>query len=143
MDKVLILGGYGNFGKRISVALAKARVPIIIAGRSEKKANILANEIRDTYSDASVEIVIFDVNKTLSVQLEKLLPKVVINTCGPFQLCDYSVAETCIKHNVNYIDLSDGREFVTNINSLDQKAKDAGVLVVAGASTVPGYLLLY
>ena len=138
MSSVLILGGYGNFGKRIAFALAKAGVPVCITGRSEDKANSLVKEIRETYPDASIEIAIFDVNKTLSDQLQKLTPKVVINTCGPFQLCDYSVAETCIAHNVNYIDLSDGREFVSNINSLDNKAKDAGVLVVSGASTVPG-----
>jgi len=64
--------------------------------------------------------------------------KVVINTCGPFQLCDYSVAETCIKFKVHYVDLSDGREFVTGISSLNTKAKEAGILVVSGASTVPG-----
>jgi len=138
MNSVLILGGYGNFGKRIAFALAKAGVPVIIAGRNEDKANTLIQEIRESYPDASIEIAIFDINKTLSDELEKLLPKVVINTCGPFQLCDYSVAETCIKYNVNYIDLSYGREFVFNIKSLDQKAKAAGVLVVSGASTVPG-----
>lgn len=138
MSSVLILGGYGNFGKRIAFALAKAGIPVFIAGRSKNKANSFVKEIRETYPDASIELAIFDVNKTLPEQLQKLVPKVVINTCGPFQLCDYSVAETCIEHNVNYIDLSDGREFVSNINSLDNKAKDAGVLVVSGASTVPG-----
>jgi len=138
MNKVLILGGYGNFGRRIAVALAKARVPIIIAGRSEKKAKKLADEIGNKFTDASIETAVFDVNEALSEQLDKRLPKVVINTCGPFQLCDYSVAEICIKHKVHYIDLSDGREFVTGITSLSTKAKDAGVLVVSGASTVPG-----
>lgn len=138
MNKVLILGGYGNFGKRIAFALAKSGVPVFIAGRSKVKANLLSNEIKETWSNASVEIAIFDVNQSLSEQLEKLKPKVVINTCGPFQLCDYSVAEICIQHHVNYIDLSDGRKFVVNIHLLNEKAMDAGVLVVSGASTVPG-----
>ena len=138
MSSVLILGGYGNFGKRIAFALSKSHVPICIAGRSKDKANSLAADIKETYPDAAIEIAIFDVNKTLSEQLEKLSPKVVINTCGPFQLCDYAVAETCIEHHVNYIDLSDGREFVSNIHLLDDKAKSASVLVVSGASTVPG-----
>jgi len=90
------------------------------------------------YPDTSIEIASFDVNKDLSGQLEKFSPKVVINTCGPFQLSDYSVAATCLQHKVHCIDLSDGREFVTGITALDKKAKDAGVLVVSGASTVPG-----
>ncbi len=137
MNSILILGGYGNFGRRIAVACVKAGLPIIIVGRNSDKANKLAEEIRADYPDAEVEIAIFDVNKSLSEQLEKLSPKVVINTCGPFQLANYSIAEICIKHKVHYIDLSDGREFVAGITSLDIKAKDAGVLVVSGASTVP------
>lgn len=32
--KVLILGGYGNFGKMISKALAKQNIPIIVVGRN-------------------------------------------------------------------------------------------------------------
>ena len=34
MNKILILGGYGNFGRRIAIALVKAGLPIIAAGRS-------------------------------------------------------------------------------------------------------------
>jgi hypothetical protein len=138
MNKILVLGGYGNFGKRIVTALVKAGVPTIIAGRNADKANQLANEINQQYPDTPVETAIFNINDKLSGQLEKIRPKVVINTCGPFQLCDYTVAETCIQHNINYIDLSDGRDFVTGITSLDAKAKAASVLVVSGASTVPG-----
>ena len=44
MKKVLILGGYGNFGKRIAIALAKANIPIIIAGRGKHKAEALAKK---------------------------------------------------------------------------------------------------
>jgi short subunit dehydrogenase-like uncharacterized protein len=36
--KILILGGYGNFGKRITESLAnQADIEIIIAGRSQEK----------------------------------------------------------------------------------------------------------
>jgi uncharacterized protein YbjT (DUF2867 family) len=42
MSKVLILGGYGNFGKRIAHLLTRHNVPVIIAGRDADKAGILA-----------------------------------------------------------------------------------------------------
>ena len=138
MNKVLILGGYGNFGRRISVALVKSGVSIIIAGRNKAKAAKLVADLLHDHAAAEIEVAIFDINTSLSVQLDEYQPKVVINTCGPFQLCDYSVAEICIKHKVHYIDLSDGREFVTGITALNDKAEAAGVLVVSGASTVPG-----
>jgi len=138
MDKVLILGGYGNFGRRIAAALAKSSIPIIIAGRSENKAAQLADEIKRDNPDAFVEIAIFNVANELPEQLEVLAPKVVINTVGPFQLCDYSIAEACIDKKVHYIDLADARAFVTGISALDEKARKAGVMIISGASTVPG-----
>ncbi len=137
-NKILILGGYGNFGGRISRALAKSGVSIIIAGRSEEKAATITKKLKKEYPEASIEIAIFDANKNLSQQLKSIKPIVVINTCGPFQNADYSVAETCIEAGVHYIDLADGRDFVRNITSLDDKAKEKNLLIVSGASTVPG-----
>lgn len=132
--RILILGGYGNFGKRIAAALVKASIPIIIAGRDKAKAEALARLLQH----GSVEVAIFDVRTALDEQLQQLKPTVVINSCGPFQNSDYSVAESCIAHNIHYIDLADGRDFVTGITTLDSKAKAHNVLLVSGASTVPG-----
>jgi hypothetical protein len=38
---------------------------------------------------------------------------------------------------VHYVDLADARGFATGIGALDAEAREAGVLVVSGASTVP------
>jgi len=134
MSKVLILGGYGNFGKRVARLLTRQDIPVIIAGRDANKAQILAQAL----PEGLAETAIFDARQTLSEKLKALSPTVVINTCGPFQTSDYAVAETCIKHEVHYIDLADGRNFVTNIRTLDGKAKRNNVAVISGASTVPG-----
>lgn len=133
MHSVLVLGGYGNFGKRISRALVKAQVPVIIVGRDQAKAQALATELGPLAQPAA-----FDVNRDLAAQLEQLRPGVVLNTCGPFQTADYRVAETCIAHGVHYIDLADARTFVTGIVGLDPAAKAKSVSVISGASTVPG-----
>ncbi len=131
---MLILGGYGNFGKRIALALAKKNIAVVVAGRSREKAEGLAAIL----PAGLVEIAAFDVTKELSTQLKKWRPTVVINTCGPFQTSNYDVANTCIEHGVHYIDLADGRDFVTGISSLDAEAKQHNVAVISGASTVPG-----
>lgn len=137
-NRILILGANGNFGRRIATALAKAAFPIIIAGRNQEKIQELKSTIAADFPSASIETAVFDAHKELPQYLERLSPAVLINTCGPFQLSDYGIAQTCIDHNSHYIDLSDAREFVTEIHSLDQKARDAGVLIVSGASSVPG-----
>ena len=133
MNKVLILGGYGNFGKRIAHMLMHQNITTIIAGRDYAKALSSLNDLPQSLAD----IAVFDVKKNLSEQLQILKPAVVINTCGPFQTSDYSIAKICIKHGIHYIDLADGRDFVTGITTLDAEAKRHGVAVISGASTVP------
>ena len=137
MRSVLILGGYGNFGQRIAKALANDSIPIIIAGRSYEKASALAKNLQEIYPQASINFSNFDANKNLDQYLEKINPTVVINTIGPFQNSDYRIAETSMKLGVNYIDLADGRDFVTNFNTLDEEAKKANVSLITGASSVP------
>ena len=132
--KVLILGGYGNFGKRIAAALANAGIPIIVAGRDKAKAEAFICSL----PEQSATIACFDVHRDLDTQLQRLKPAVVINTCGPFQNSDYAVAQSCIRRGIHYIDLADGRDFVTGITMLDQAAKEKSVAVISGASTVPG-----
>lgn len=138
MNEVLILGGYGNFGSRIAAALVKNNVAVIIAGRERQKAEILRNKLSKDATENSITIAVFDANEELGKQLNILKPSVVINTIGPFQTADYSIAKTCIQHNIHYIDLADARDFVTGISCLDSLAKENNVLVVSGASTVPG-----
>lgn len=48
------------------------------------------------------------------------------------------MAEACIRYHCHYIDLADGRAFVADIARLDLMAMASKVLVVSGASSVPG-----
>jgi saccharopine dehydrogenase-like NADP-dependent oxidoreductase len=130
--RVLLLGGYGNFGTFIARRLCREpELTVIVAGRSEQKASALAEEL-------NAEWAAFDIFTGLDGHLEKLKPDILIHTSGPFQGQGYEVAEACIRNGVHYLDLADGRDFVANIIRLDDAAKAAGVLAVSGASTVPG-----
>jgi hypothetical protein len=131
--KVLILGGYGNFGKRIAELLTRQGVGVIVAGRDAAKAAKLAAALPAGLAEPAT----FDVTSELPHQLERWQPGIVINTCGPFQGAGYGVARTCIAAGVHYIDLADGRDFVAGIAQLDDEAKGRNVAVVSGASTVP------
>ena len=131
MKRVLVIGGYGNFGRFISRSLAnQENIKLIIAGRSLSKAQSLADEI-------NAEAAIVDIHNNLAERLHEIRPDIVIHTSGPFQSQGYDVAEACIACGAHYIDLADAREFVAGIDSLDDQAKQAGVLVVSGASSVP------
>ena len=132
-DHILILGGYGNFGRRIATALTNANIPVTICGRDAKKAAGWSNQL-----GAQAAVAIFDVNSGLDNYLKTHKPRIVINTCGPFQTADYQIAKTCIRNSAHYIDLSDGRQFVNGITALDEAAKNNNTVIIAGASSVPG-----
>lgn len=136
--RVLILGGYGNFGARIAASLLKENIPVIIAGRQQSKAQAMRIKLSSAAPANLINIAVFDANKGLAEQLTTLKPAIVINTAGPYQGTDYSIAKICIENKVHYIDLADAREFVNGISCLDQLAKDNNVLAVSGASSVPG-----
>ena len=131
---VLVLGGYGNFGRRIAARLIQHDVPVIVAGRSLDKAEAEVRALNSSLAKPAA----FDAMQALGGQLQASRPLVAVNTVGPFQTSNYSVARCCIAHGVHYVDLADGRDFVTGIVALNEDAKRAGVSVIAGASTVPG-----
>lgn len=131
MKRILIIGGYGNFGSFISRRLAgEKNIRVIIAGRSLDKAQVLADDICG-------EAVQLDIHSGFGQALDKIKPDIVIHTSGPFQAQGYDVAKACIERSVHYIDLADGREFVAGIGSLHDEAKAKGSIVISGASSVP------
>ena len=141
VSRVLILGGYGNFGKRIAENLSVLEnITILIAGRNEKKAQQLCQELGlQEGANAVLEAAAIDLDKSQLIdELKALSPDLVIHTGGPFQGQDYRVAEACIAIKSHYIDLADDRRFVCDISSLNERAHNNDVLVVAGASSVPG-----
>lgn len=130
--RVLIIGGYGNFGSFIARRLSRdPGLEIVIAGRSLEKAEELASTLNNATA------VRLDVAVDLVPTLRRIAPDVVIHTSGPFQTQNYGVAKACIEVGCHYIDLADGRDFVANIATLGIAAKERGVSVVSGASSVP------
>jgi len=137
MYKILLLGGYGNFGARIAKALSKdSNIKLLIVGRSLDKANRLLAKLKNSNNHAAVAI--DQSSSDFTDKLAALNVDCLIHTSGPYQGQDYIVANACIQTKTHYIDLADGRNFVERFPSLDNKAKENGVLLVTGASTLPG-----
>jgi saccharopine dehydrogenase-like NADP-dependent oxidoreductase len=130
--RILVIGGYGNFGQFIAQRLScEPNITVIVAGRSAGRAKAFAQALK-------AEWAAIDVPATIDLTLASVRPDIVIHTSGPFQGQGYEVAEACIRHRAHYIDLADGRAFVKDIVRLDKMAMASDVLVVSGASSVPG-----
>lgn len=131
--KVVVLGGYGNFGARIARALAHdCAIELVVAGRDARKAEALAGEL-----DAAAAVV--DTARTnLAARLDALGARLVIHTAGPFQAQGYGVARAAARAGCHYIDLADGRRFVCDFAAhLDADFRAARRIAITGASTVP------
>lgn len=133
--RVLIIGGYGNFGSYIARSLAgDEAICLIIGGRSVEKAEAFAASLKTAHPPEPHAI---DINGNLAKALTLITPDIVIHTTGPFQSQDHRVAKACIAYGCHYLDLADARAFVATIDQLDAEAQARGVLVVSGASSVP------
>ena len=133
--RILVIGGYGNFGGYIARALAAdPNISILIGGRSQAKADAFAVELKSGNPAQGCEI---DIDGDIVARLAEIRPDVVIHTTGPFQGQDHRVARAAIAVGAHYLDLADARQFVATIGELDANAKSAGVAVITGASSVP------
>ncbi|NIV17826.1 MAG: saccharopine dehydrogenase [Woeseiaceae bacterium] len=139
-EKILILGGTGHFGARISRRLACVPgIELLVTGRDAFRAEVLVDEILNLNPDSRITALRLDQESDdFEAELRAISPFCVVSAAGPFQGQDYRVARACIELGCHYIDLADGREFVANFRSLYQQAREAGVVLISGASTLPG-----
>lgn len=142
--RILLIGGYGNFGKRLaSSLLAYHNHELVIAGRSREKAKAFAQTCSHQFAK-SVETAELDVQASkLAETVASIGADILVNASGPFHLQlgsnRYRVARACIETGTHYIDLADHREFVCQFGpALNHTAVHKGVMLVTGASTVPG-----
>lgn len=136
--KILILGGYGNFGGRLcQLLVSEQRLSLYIAGRSIEKASAFCK----TLPPGAIRTpLLFDRNHRLDKVIEKIKPDLLIDASGPFQTYGddpYRLVKTCIAHAVNYMDFADGSDFVKGISKFDNEAKKHGLYVLSGVSSFP------
>lgn len=131
---VIVLGGYGNFGRRICTALAgDTDIRVVVAGRDPVQAAALAQQLGPHATALTLDCRAPGFAEALRASGARVL----IHAAGPFQHQDYRVAEACIAASCHYLDLADGRDYVCGIGALHERAEACGLLVVSGASSVP------
>lgn len=134
MKSVVVLGGYGNFGRRVVAALAnEPGARVFVCGRDMRQAQAVAQEVGGSGEPLKLDVQAPD----FAGRLREVAASIVVHTAGPFQGQSYSVPLACIAAGAHYVDLADGRAYVCGIKTLDEAAKRNDTLVVSGASSVP------
>ncbi|MDT9000829.1 saccharopine dehydrogenase NADP-binding domain-containing protein [Paucibacter sp. APW11] len=133
--KLLVLGGYGNFGARICRALAAELGPsLLVGGRDAARAEAFATSLGHGAQGLAID----HSQPGLDQRLRQAGVGLLIHTAGPFQAQGYAVAEAAAAAGAHYIDLADGRRFVCDFGpALEARFRAAGRVAISGASTVP------
>ncbi|MEO7727847.1 MAG: saccharopine dehydrogenase NADP-binding domain-containing protein [Burkholderiales bacterium] len=132
--RIVVLGGYGNFGARICRALSERGDAEVIAAGRDPDGGGLASRLDARIGRARIDLAAHNFPRALL----DLAPSIVVHCAGPYQSQGYHVAAAAIAAGAHYIDLADGRDFVANFaERMHATARAAGVLAVSGASTLP------
>ncbi len=131
--RVVVIGGYGNFGARVCRALAgPPAMEVVAAGRHPDAG-------RGALADLNLQHARLDHSaRDFPAALARLAPGLVIHCAGPFQSQDYRVALAAMAAGAHYLDLADGRQFVTRFPYyVHSAARAAQRMAISGASSVP------
>lgn len=146
---ILITGGYGNFGSKITKSLweyilnKNTDYQITIMGRSPIYYKEFVDKASESYPHLNSNKIKFckgDVTKNFKDILESEQPYLVIHSSGPFSEKDADLPLECANYGCHYLDLADNSKFIrkateTNINKL---AQEKHLYIISGVSSVPG-----
>lgn len=131
---ILIIGGYGEFGGRLSELLLRDDHNVIIAGRRLAKAQQFCRQHGGEALELNINT---DLDKIATLDVD-----VVVDAAGPFQSYGtdddrYRVALTALNCGAHYLDLCDDGHFTQGIVALDAIAKKRNKFALSGASSTP------
>ena len=129
--KVMLVGASGVFGSRLAeLAACEEGIHLTLAARNLGKLEALAARLPSRVGLARI-----DRDTVKSVDLVGY--DLVIDAAGPFQSSHTRLIDAAIGARVHYVDLADGRDFVAQFPRFDAQAREAGVSLVTGASSIP------
>jgi saccharopine dehydrogenase-like NADP-dependent oxidoreductase len=136
MSRVLIIGGCGRIGNCIAQDLlqhAPNLVQITITGRNPQLGMAAIERL-----GAAVKFRLLDLSNLDQLQTAIADADLVLHAAGPFSYRDGRVLQTCIEQSVDYVDVSDERQFTHHALALKAKAEAAGVTAVINTGVFPG-----
>jgi short subunit dehydrogenase-like uncharacterized protein len=127
MGEIWILGASGRCGRAITHHLAGAGLSPVLVGRDGMGLRNLAATVGDDTRVVTVETI-----EDIASEIIRNVPKVVVNTIGPFDKSALPIAQAC-PSGTHYVDVSNEVSSILAILELDATAKLADRTLVTGA----------
>ncbi|HEY2932588.1 MAG TPA: saccharopine dehydrogenase NADP-binding domain-containing protein [Acidobacteriota bacterium] len=136
-SRILILGGYGVFGRLLAAEiLQRTGDDVIIAGRQKNRAICLCEEL----GAGRAKPLQLDADDVDSASRSFRDCRAVICAAGPFQDRDPRLPLLAARQGVHWFDISDSRKWIIQLlaaEDLRREAGEHGVTILPGLSTVP------
>jgi Saccharopine dehydrogenase NADP binding domain len=118
VNRIIVLGGQGLFGRTVVAELKILGFSPLVAGRS---------------STAEIQM---DAENPASIRATIAPGDLVIDTAGPFQKRTVALVNAAIEIGFDVIDINDNLAYAQQVLSLEAKIAQAGIRVLSSASSV-------
>ncbi|HMS10494.1 MAG TPA: saccharopine dehydrogenase NADP-binding domain-containing protein, partial [Pyrinomonadaceae bacterium] len=124
-NNFLIYGANGYTGELITRMAVERGLRPIIAGRNEAA-------IRELEEKHGLERRVFSLDDTAKLDAALNEVAMVLHCAGPFSLTSRQMGEACLRTGTHYTDITGEIAVFEACAAADQKAKDAGIMVMPG-----------
>ncbi|MCC9168869.1 saccharopine dehydrogenase family protein [Pontibacter harenae] len=131
-NKLLIYGAAGYTGRLVCERAKELGLPFEIAGRSGNTIEPLAKELGVAYHT-------FPVDDAAGWKAALKDTFCLINAAGPFENTAEYAMKACLDSGVHHLDISAELPTYQLAESLDEQAKQAGIMLISGAGMFVSY----
>lgn len=130
---VVVLGGYGVFGRQVCRSLARRGVPLVVVGRDADRAEAFARTLGREHRSAAGDA-------TRPGSLARILVEGGVAVCaaGPFSRIGDDWLDACVTAGCHSVDIADDRAYVARARRHHAALVARGLTAVVGASSLPG-----
>jgi len=129
---VIVIGGYGVFGKHVCRELAKKGLRLTVAGRNSAAAKQFAQELGPKHIGCGL-----DVRDEVACDAAIRNHVVTVLCAGPFHQFGPVVLKACLNQRSHYVDICDNRQYAGVVQSYEEDFRDRGLSAIYGCSSFP------
>jgi len=135
---ILILGGYGNTGKRLAqLLLQETNVRLLLAGRNIEKAEQAASQFNSIFDGKRVAATSVDASNTSS--LERVFKNVdIVVVASPTANYVKEIADAALRAGIDYLDIQYSTSKTALLNSWSDRIRSAGRCFITDGGFHPG-----
>lgn len=130
-EKILVVGGYGQVGRVISISLGQIYPGLILAaGRNIEQAEALSFETQGAVLPVHLNLDALEDTTTLLQDIRLVVSAI--------ERHDNRLVRACLERGIHYVEVATSYETLSRLLDLDPLAHRTGAAAISGIGLVPG-----